>query len=100
MKFVNGTRGGVLLELNATDCLMLADAIAHAQRYGVPSDTFHMETLGAAFTACAIVAALDTLEDTKVPGPEALADTRRVWAPLDSGDDAHPRIVTPPTVAD
>jgi len=35
----------------------------------------------AAFTACAIVAALDTLEDTKVPGPEALADTRRVWGP-------------------
>jgi len=25
------------------------------------------------------VAALDTLEDTKVPGPAALADTRRVW---------------------
>ena len=36
---------------------------------------------GAAFTACAIVAALDTLEDRKVPGDEALADTRRVWGP-------------------
>jgi len=44
-------------------------------------DFNHMAALGVAFTACAIVAALDTLEDTRVPGQEALADTRRVWRP-------------------
>lgn len=80
MKFVNGTAGGVLLNLDATDCLAVADAIAYANRLDIDYKDFnHLAALGAAFTACAIVAALDTLEDTRVPGEEALADTRRVW---------------------
>ncbi len=100
MKFINTTRTGILLELNATDCLMLADAIAYAQRYGVPSDAFHLETMGALFNAGAVAAALDTLSDGAARGDRALAETRRVWAPLDSGNVAHTRIVTPPTAAD
>ncbi len=47
---------------------------------------------GAAFTACPIVAALDTLQDTKVPGPEALADTRRVWGSRDVQNPGTPRM--------
>ncbi len=82
MKFIDGTRGGVLLELDPTDCLVIADAIAYANTMDASGLAFnHTAALGAAFTACAIVAALDTLEDTKMPGPEALADTRRVWGP-------------------
>ncbi len=82
MKFITGTRGGVLLELDPTDCLAIADAIAYANKMDSSYLDFnHTAALGAAFTACAIVAALDTLADTKVPGPEALADTRRVWGP-------------------
>ncbi len=82
MKFITGTRGDVLLELDPTDCLAIADAMAYANSMDNSGLAFnHTAALGAAFTACAIVAALDTLEDTKVPGPEALADTRRVWGP-------------------
>ncbi len=82
MRFINGTRGGVLLELDPTDCLVIADAIAYANSMDNSGLAFnHAAALGAALTACAIVAALDTMEDTKVPGPEALAHTRRVWGP-------------------
>jgi len=82
MKFIDGTRGGVLLELDPTDCLVIADAIAYANsRDNIALDFNHAAAIGVALTACAIVGALDTLEDTKVPGDEALADTRRVWGP-------------------
>lgn len=94
MKFVNVTPGGVRLDLDATDCTVLADACAHADCYGLVTDRALLAALGAALRAASVAAAFDTLEDNKVAPREMLADVRRVWGPRDTSTARHP--VAPP----
>ena len=80
MKLINSAPIGVIVQLDATDCLAIADALDHANRTELDHKDYSLfAALEAAFTACAVVAALDTLSDGQVDGERALADTRRVW---------------------
>lgn len=94
MKFVNVTPGGVLLDLDATDCTALADACDHANHDGLVTDRALVAALGALLRAASVCAAFDTLEDNRVPPAGMLADVRRVWGPRDTSREHHP--VAPP----
>lgn len=82
----------VTVELDATDCLVLADALATARYYDACPDHSLVNALRAALEACAIIAATDTLRDSSVPETEMMAHTRQVWAPVDMQNAGVPRM--------
>jgi len=84
------------VELDATDCLVLADALATATRYDACPDHSLVNALRAALEACAVLAATDTLRDNQMPEGGILEDTRKVWGPFDSGGHGKPRITARP----
>lgn len=82
MKFLNASACGVVLELDATDCTALADALDQATTADLPGGNLPLlAALGATLRASAIVAAWDTLQDAQVPQAAFLTDVRRVWGP-------------------
>jgi len=86
MKFLDNPSGAtVILELDATECLALADACGHAQRYDMPGDRDLMAVHETALRLGAVVAAFDTLKDAEVAEADMLADTRKVWGPTGTG---------------
>ena len=96
MKLLNVVPCGVQLELDATDLLQIADALAYAEHRDMPGHRSHITTLRTALTACAILAAHDTNTDTDIPEDQLLAETRRVWGPRDSRWVGSPRVVEVP----
>lgn len=67
------------LDLDPTDLLILADALALTLYHDQAPDRNLTGALRAALEACAVIAATDTLRDSNVPEAGMLADTRRVW---------------------
>ncbi len=96
MKLLAITPGGITLDLDATDCLVLADCLAYARRADAPIDFSLVEALRVALRLGAVVAALDTITDNGVPEGAMLADARRVWGPTDSGARGRSRAPEPP----
>ncbi len=84
MKLQAITTIGIVFELDATDCLSLADACRHAQRYDMPGDRDLLAAHETALRLGAVVAAFDTLRDAAVAEADLLADTRKVWGPTDT----------------
>lgn len=88
MKLVTANVRTVAVELDATDCLALADACHRAVRDDLPGNREHLAALATALDALAIVAAFDMLEDNMRACADRdfdfIADTRRVWGPRDS----------------
>jgi hypothetical protein len=84
MKLINIAAGGVILELDATDCLSLADACGHALRYDMPGDHDLIAAHRTALRLGAVVAAFDTAKDVATPDDGLLAHVREVWGPNDS----------------
>lgn len=87
--------GGVVLELDATDCLSLADACHHARRYDMPGDRDLLAAHETALRLGAVVAAFDTLTDGAVAEADMLADTRKVWGPTDTSVPGRVRTADP-----
>lgn len=85
MKLVAIEAGGVVLALDATDCLSLADACTYARSHDMPGDRDLIAAHETALRLGAVVAALDTLKDADVPAAGMLADVRKVWGPTDTG---------------
>ncbi len=86
----------VTVELDATDCLILADALAIAIHYDACPDHSLVNALRASRAACAVLAATDTLRDNRTPEAGMLEDTRRVWGPLDTQNPGLPRMTRRP----
>jgi len=86
----------VTVELDATDCLVLADALATAIHYDACPDHSLVNALRAALEACAVLAATDTLRDNRTPEAGMLEDTRRIWGPLDTQQPGLPRMTGRP----
>ena len=84
------------LDLDPTDLLILADALALTLYHDQAPDRNLTEALRAALEACAVVAATDTLRDSQVPEAGMLDDTRRVWGPFDHAAARPPRMVKRP----
>ncbi len=84
------------LDLDPTDCLILADALALTLYHDQAPDRNLTEALRAALEACAVVAATDTLRDSAVPEAGMLEHTRRVWGAFDHASGGLPRMVTRP----
>ncbi|HEY8598507.1 MAG TPA: hypothetical protein VIL85_08760 [Thermomicrobiales bacterium] len=84
MKLVAINKGGIVLELDATDCLSLADACKHALAYDMPGDHDLIAAHRTALRLGAVVAAYDTATDVATPEAELLAHARTVWGPIDS----------------
>ncbi len=84
------------LDLDPTDCLVLADALALSIYHDAAPDYSLTNALRAAFEACAVIAATDTLRDNGVSEKEMLADTRRVWGPFDHAGGGLPRMTKRP----
>jgi len=84
MKLHAITTIGIVLDLDATDCLSLADACRHALRYDMPGDRDLLAAHETALRLGAVVAAFDTLTDGEIPEAAMLADVRRVWGPTDT----------------
>ena len=84
------------LDLDPTDCLVLADALALSIHHDATPDYSLTNALRAALEACAIVAASDTLRDNGVQEREMLEDTRRVWGPFDVSGRGKPRLTERP----
>ncbi len=85
MKIVGFAPLTATLDLDPTDCLVLADALACALYHDQAPDRNLTAALRAALEACAIVAASDTLRDNNVPEAGMLADIRRLWGPFEHG---------------
>ncbi len=64
MKLLTIAPIAVTVELDATDCLVLADALATATRYDACPDHSLVNALRAALEACAVLSATDTLRDS------------------------------------
>jgi len=96
MKLLTIAPIAVTVELDATDCLVLADALATATRYDACPDHSLVNALRAALEACAVLAATDTLRDSQVPEAGMLDDTRRVWGPIDTRLAEKPRMTKRP----
>ncbi len=84
------------LDLDPTDLLILADALAFSIAHDACPDLNLVNAMRAALEACAVIAASDTLRDGEIPEREMLADTRRVWGPLDASGLGKPRMVKRP----
>lgn len=84
------------LDLDPTDLLLLADALALTLYHDQAPDRNLTEALRAALEACAVVAATDTLRDNNVPEEGMLADTWRVWGAFDHAKGGLPRMVKRP----
>ncbi len=96
MKLIAIAPPAVTVELDATDCLVLADALASAIYHDPAPDPGLVNALRAALEACAVLAATDTLRDNGVPEAGMLDDTRRVWGPIDTRLAEKPRVTKPP----
>lgn len=95
MKLLTIAPIAVTVELDATDCLVLADALATAIHYDACPDRSLVNALRAALEACAVLAATDTLRDSQTPEGAMLADTRRVWGPTDTSVPGRARAPEP-----
>ncbi len=84
------------LDLDPTDCLVLADALACALYHDQAPDRNLTAALRATLEACAVIAATDTLRDNRTPEAGMLADTRRVWGPFDHATAGPSRMVKRP----
>ncbi len=96
MKLLTIAPIAVTVELDATDCLVLADALATSIHYDACPDRSLVNALRAALEACAVLAATDTLRDNGVSEREMLEDTRRVWGSFDTSGRGKPRITRRP----
>ncbi len=96
MKLLTIAPIAVTLELDATDCLVLADALATSIHYDASPDHSLVNALRAALEACAVLAATDTLRDNRTPEAGMLEDTRRVWGPFDTSGQGKPRMTQRP----
>ncbi len=96
MKLLTIAPIAVTLELDATDCLVLADALATSIHYDASPDHSLVNALRAALEACAVLAATDTLRDNRTPEAGMLEDTRRVWGPIDTRLAEKPRMTRRP----
>lgn len=95
MKLIAIAAGGVVLELDATDCLSLADACGHALRFDMPGDHDLIAAHRTALRLGAVVAAFDTLKDADIPEAAMLADIRKVWGPIASSVPGRVRVLEP-----
>jgi len=86
----------VTLDLDPTDCLVLADALAFSIYHDATPDYSLTNALRAALEACAVIAATDTLRDNQTLEREMLEDTRRVWGPFDTSGRGKPRLTERP----
>lgn len=86
----------VTVELDATDCLVLADALATSIYHDAYPDRSFVNALRVALEACAALAATDTLRDNRTQEREMLEDTRRVWGPLADQPMGQQRVTTRP----
>ncbi len=84
------------LDLDPTDCLVLADALACALYHDQAPDRNLTAALRATLEACAVIAATDTLRDGEIPEGRMLEDTRRVWGPFDHAIAGPSRMVKRP----
>ena len=84
------------LDLDPTDCLVLADALAFSIYHDACPDFGLVNAMCAALEACAIVAATDTLRDNRTPEAGMLEDTRRVRATHAHTGTPQPRMVKRP----
>jgi len=96
MKLLTIAPIAVTVELDATDCLVLADALACALYHDQAPDRNLTAALRATLEACAVIAATDTLRDGDIPEGRMLEDTRRVWGPFDHAGGGLPRLGTRP----
>ena len=96
MKFLNVVNCAVQIELDATDCLQLADALHYSENRDMPGNRIHIAALQSALTACAILAAVDTNQDADTPVNEWAAKTRKVWGPRDSRWLGNESVIAPP----
>ena len=96
MKLLTIAPIAVTVELDATDCLILADALAIAIHYDACPDHSLVNVLRTALEACAVLAATDTLRDNQTPEAGMLEDTRRVWGPFDLSGRGKPRMTQRP----
>ena len=96
MKLINVVCLGVVLELDATDRPQLADALQYSEKRELPGNRTHYAALHTALTACAILAAHDTNLDANTKEEDLLAETRRVWGPLDTWNTPTVRLTEPP----
>ncbi len=96
MKLLTIAPIAVTVELDATDCLVLADALATSIHYDACPDHSLVNALRAALEACAVLAATDTLRDNRTPEAGMLDDTRRVWGPFDLSGGGKPRMTQRP----
>ena len=92
MKIVGFDALTATLDLDPTDCLVLADALACALYHDQAPDRNLTAALRATLEACAVIAATNTLRDNHTPEGEMLADTRRVWGPFEHGGTPRPRM--------
>jgi len=84
------------LDLDPTDCLVLADALACALYHDQAPDRNLTAARRATLEACAVIAATDTLRDGDIPEGRMLEDTRRVWGPFDISGGGKPRVTKRP----
>jgi hypothetical protein len=96
MKLIAIAPIAVTVELDATDCLILADALATATRNDACPDHSLVNALRAALEACAVLAATDTLRDNRTSEAGMLEDTRRVWGAFDTSGRGKPRLTQRP----
>jgi hypothetical protein len=84
MKLIAINAGGIVLELDATDCLSLADTCKHALSTDMPGDYNLIAAHRTALRLAAVVAAFDTARDVDTPDDQLLAHTRAIWGPVDT----------------
>ena len=96
MKLLTIAPIAVTVELDATDCLALADALATSIYYDACPDHSLVNALRAALEGFAVLAATDTLRDNQTPEAGMLEDTRRVWGPFDHAGGGLPRMTKRP----
>ncbi len=84
------------IDLDPTDLLILADALALTLYHDEAPDRNLTGALRAALEACAVIAATDTLRDNNVPEAGMLEHTRRVWGAFDHATGGLPRLVKRP----
>jgi hypothetical protein len=84
------------LDLDPTDLLVLADALACALYHDQAPDRNLTAALRAPLEACSVIAATDTLRDNNVSEAGMLDDTRRVWGPFDHATVGAGRMVKRP----
>ena len=96
MKLLTIAPIAVTVELDATDCIVLADALATAHYYDACPDHSLVNALRASLEAFAVLAATDTLRDNQTPEAGMLEDTRRVWGPFDHATAGPSRMVERP----